>query len=166
MEIDKLFELYKEIKTEDLKLLLESQFYLPDTYYEYEFTYEFRYNDDPYGAYMAAAYDVISKNPSEYEQFKQDIKGMYNNLLENEIMLCIVTLIAQYFNSRMTQYKALVQGDEWRYDVDKVEYYGSRNKAENQGYDAYMESHLDGDYYLFNRIYEEYFNNDKSLGTK
>lgn len=122
--------------------------------FDLDFSYKFteypdivRTSESPVTDISAIALDIANNelpNLRRYEEFAA--------LTDEELITLSALAVARSIQHEEDKHGALVQGDEWRSDASKVTQYGTKSRAENKGYDQYMDSHVSAGYQFLTPI--------------
>ena len=85
------------------------------------------------------------------------VDSTYKNLeiTDEELLILASTVISKFCKKKNDQRKAWNQAEDWKSDSEKVDYYGSKARAESMGFDNYMDLHGGGDYTLLNAVIDQ-----------
>lgn len=158
-EIENIFNLYRGLK-DDLIMIVPEVFQLDAIYYEYEENYGFKYVDDLMVQLTNASIDVVQNNFFAFENAKNYIKQVTktNDITDDELLILLVTIIANYFKRKVDNSNALFQGDEWKNNEDMINFYSNATRAENHGYNNYINDNVGVEYTILNNVVNGYTN--------
>lgn len=160
---EKILQLYNDFKYE-LKIEVGDFYCLRVNYYEISEEYGFRRETDLFTQFVFAGIGTVEKNAYAFECLRNYFSLNHNDIVitNEELAILAATEVAKFCKNKTDQRHAYYQGEDWRHDREKVDYYGSKGRAESRGYDRYMDSHAGGDYMLLNAIIDEYEKRAKS----
>ena len=127
-------------------------------YLQYEMPY------DEFGNYaiVPLAVDMVDDYLNREDILKEFIDVTKDiPLSEEEKKMLFIWCVARVIKYKLEQKNAIWQADEWKILEEKTDYYGTRNRAYNQGYDNYMEDHIYPSDYLLEEVMEHYPNKTK-----
>lgn len=98
--------------------------------------------------------DLYLSREDNIETFNQVIENIPLNDEEKRILF--VWCVARNAQYMLDQKAAMWQAEEYKHSQEKVDYYGTKNRAYNRGYDDYMEGHLHSRDHLLEEVIENY----------
>ena len=151
--IVKLYDSYSDEMKEDVDYC----YLLDESYSDIEEEYGFLYESDLFQQFVFAGVGTAQKDTYAFERISASFREIHNNveIADDELLVLIATEIAKFCKNKVDQRSAQNQGEDWKHDSEKVDYYGSKVRAESRGYDRYMDSHAGGDYRLLNAVIDE-----------
>ncbi len=118
------------------------------------------YNEEIYENIAKAALYVAKGEISKLREYE-----MYKDLSDDELLIAAACEAAEAISRDENKHLAYKQAEEWSYDSNKVDHYGSKRKAFDRGYDDYINSHFPSYYSYYDEIMGQYFD-EKNMGNE